>query len=229
MEERNELSDILLEQRNSNKAAKIKRLIVVAVLLVLLFVLVLMIMKFISKPDDASSALTDSMLQNAQPQNVIDIPAVNSSDTYDTEPYGGGENVSSSTMENTSHTDITVIGNDSVNVSPNIIDTPAAISNTPKQQTSKQPATPKTSSQAALANTPKSGHYIQVGAFSETPSKNFLDAISKKGYQYHLSTVKSKRLTSVLVGPFSSEIAARAELSNIKSSIAQSAFYKYVQ
>ncbi|MDR3328425.1 MAG: SPOR domain-containing protein [Prevotellaceae bacterium] len=235
MEEKNELSDILLEQKGPNKATKIKRLIVIAVLLVLLFVLVLMIMKLISKPEDTSGTLTDSLLSQTPPQTVIETPEVNTSNFYDT-PNDSAVNAND-TFNDTIDSGITIIDNDSVNVSPNIappatIVTPPKQTSVPKQTTPSQPKTNVSSGTATTSSSSvSSGHYVQVGAFSKAPDKSFLDSITKGGYKYHLykTTVKSQTMTKVLVGPFKSESEARIQLPEIRDSIAKDAMYSKIQ
>jgi len=56
MEERNELSDIVLEKDEGSKNMKLKRVLVIAAVLVLLFLAVLIIMRALNKPDQTQEA-----------------------------------------------------------------------------------------------------------------------------------------------------------------------------
>jgi len=50
MEEKNELSDIILE-KDDNKSMKVKRILIIVALMILVFLVVLVVMKVVNKPD----------------------------------------------------------------------------------------------------------------------------------------------------------------------------------
>ena len=75
------------------------------------------------------------------------------------------------------------------------------------------PSKPKASS---------SSYYIQVGSFSKQPSKRFLSVITKNGFHYKLSKGK------LLIGPYSSDAAARRDLPRVKDKINKGAFVKHL-
>ena len=69
----------------------------------------------------------------------------------------------------------------------------------------------------------KSGsYYIQVGSFTQKPSSQFLSVISKNGFHYVLKGGK------LLIGPYSSDAAARSDLPRVKSKINKGAFIKHL-
>ncbi|MDR1554789.1 MAG: SPOR domain-containing protein [Campylobacteraceae bacterium] len=215
MEEKNELSDILLEQKSSNKITQIKRLAVITVLLVLLFVLVILIMRLISKPEGEEVTVYPT------PTNV-NIPVYNNEIiTENISAITKGDDVQPNETINETSSAITVI---ETNIVP--VETPPAKTVTP----AKTQTVPAKSLQTDTKSTVKSGHYIQVGSFSNPPNKSFLDNIAKKDYQYnlHKTTIKSKQVTIVLIGPYPSESLARDELLEIKTSISKDAFYKKI-
>jgi DedD protein len=223
MEEKNELSDILLEQKGPNTMVKIKRLAVIAILLILLFVLVLMIMKLISRGEDTSGTLTDSLLSQTSPQDTAD----NTTNLYDI-PLDNEVEANNTT---TADTTTVIVEDDAINVSPPDIAPPVTVVTPPKatsvpKQTTVTPPKTTTSAGTAASSVP-SGHYIQVGAFSNVPNKGFLNNITRGGYQYQLykTTSASQQMVKVLVGPFKSEAATRMELPSVKSSIAKDAMY----
>ncbi|MDR0408449.1 MAG: SPOR domain-containing protein [Campylobacteraceae bacterium] len=213
MEEKNELSDILLEQKSSNKITQVKRLVVITVLLVLIFMLVILIMKLISKPKGDDVAVypisTDTPVDNNE--IVVANISIIEDDDYDIQ-----------TNETNETTTITVI---ETNIEPVTQTPPVETIQPPKIQT-----TPPVTTDSPQASSVKSGHYIQVGSFSNPPNKNFLDGISKKNYEHHLykTTIKSKQVTIVLVGPYPSESSARNALLDAKATITKDAFYKKI-
>jgi len=229
MEDKNELSDILLDQKGPNTMVKIKRLAVIAVLLILLFVLVLMIMKLIGKGEDTSGTLTDSLLSQTSPQDAADV-GVNTTNLYDI-PLDNAVEANNTT---TADTTTVIVEDDAINVSPPDIAPPVTVVTPPKatsvpKQTTVTPPKTTTSASTATSSVP-SGHYIQVGAFSNVPNKSFLNSVTRGGYQYQLykTTIKSQPMVKVLVGPFKSEAAARMELPSVKSSVAKDAMYSKV-
>ncbi|MDR1284923.1 MAG: SPOR domain-containing protein [Campylobacteraceae bacterium] len=212
MEEKNELSDILLEQKSSNKITQIKRLVVITVLLVLIFMLVILIMKLISKPKSDEVVVYPTSINT--PDNEIVVANISIVE----EDYGDTQ--TNETNESNETLAIAVI---ETNIEP-IIQTPPVKATPPPQVASTVVKSPLIDT----SNTVKSGHYIQVGSFSNPPNKSFLDNIVKKDYEYHLykTAVKSKQVTIVLIGPYSSENSARNALLDVKAFIAKDAFYK---
>jgi len=91
-----------------------------------------------------------------------------------------------------------------------------------KVATPVKKATPKTAPKATYGR-----YYVQVGSFSlSKPNKKFLTAIQRQGYTYkfHKATVRGKKVTKVLVGPFGSEKEARSALRNIRKNLVKDAF-----
>ncbi|MEA3492520.1 MAG: SPOR domain-containing protein [Campylobacterota bacterium] len=86
---------------------------------------------------------------------------------------------------------------------------PVAKKETPKESRPKKPkATAK--------------YYIQVGSFTQKPSKEFLARISKNGFKYKLYSGK------LLIGPYYSDAAARKDLPKVKDKINKGAFIKHL-
>ncbi len=71
------------------------------------------------------------------------------------------------------------------------------------------------------------GYYIQVGAYAKnTPSKEYLNSIAETGYQPILkeATVGGKKVTKILIGPYSSYEEAKNTLPQVKKKVAKTAF-----
>lgn len=86
--------------------------------------------------------------------------------------------------------------------------------------------------QVPQTNTMQPGYYVQVKAFAQNkPNNAFFSDISNSGYNYilHSAAVKGKNVTKVLVGPYASYEAAKAESSKIKTNIAHDAFVYRMQ
>jgi DedD protein len=220
--EEHELSDILLEQMNSKNSTivKVKRLLVIAVLLILLFVVVLMIMRFINKSDEQpQNTLTQSILEESTNiQTIMPLAEENNSINENTE-----ENISSQITEITQiSSTATEIRNETQIAYP--------ITSSPPIKTEenvKSPSSQQIKSETSLnkAATPK-GWYIQVSSAANAPAKSFLNGITKKGYSYHQykTTVNSKQVIKILIGPYSSDKDARVALLDVKSDISKDAF-----
>jgi D-alanyl-D-alanine carboxypeptidase/D-alanyl-D-alanine-endopeptidase (penicillin-binding protein 4) len=67
----------------------------------------------------------------------------------------------------------------------------------------------------------KNGYYIQTGSFAQTPTKAYLTKIKNLGLTY-----KTEKTTNykVLVGPYTSESAARTSLKKVRKNINKDAF-----
>ncbi len=99
--------------------------------------------------------------------------------------------------------------------SPIVVEAPAApVKVAPAKPVHKpSPSKPKVSS---------GSYYIQVGSFSTQPDKRFLSKITKNGFHHKLHKGK------LLIGPYSSDAAARRDLPRVKSKINKGAFVKHL-
>ncbi|MEA3418981.1 MAG: SPOR domain-containing protein [Campylobacterota bacterium] len=93
---------------------------------------------------------------------------------------------------------------------------PAPVEQTPVVKKEASPAAKPAETQQKAVGT----YYIQVGAFSKEPSKQFLSVITKSGFHYKLSKGK------LLIGPYSSREAASRDLPKVKDRINKQAFIK---
>lgn len=66
-----------------------------------------------------------------------------------------------------------------------------------------------------------SGTFVQVGAFSKMPSKEYLDSISKKGFNYKVYkvSINNKMFHKVLIGPYKSRGQAKLNINDIKKKL----------
>ena len=63
--------------------------------------------------------------------------------------------------------------------------------------------------------------FIQIGAFSKSPSKKYLANITKKGYSYkvHKITIKNKIYNKILVGPYKTRKVAELNLAKTRKNL----------
>lgn len=99
---------------------------------------------------------------------------------------------------------------------------PIVVKQEPKKVVPKPAQKPKVSSVKELVNKVDSskpnGYFIQVGAFTKTPSQNYINSIKKANLKYtvHAVDVKGTTYNKVLVGPYSSRAQAKQDVENVK-------------
>lgn len=85
---------------------------------------------------------------------------------------------------------------------------------------------PKTTTQARVINRSNngdiatSGFYLQVGAFSKAPNKDFLNKINVYSYRIQEILINSKVITRYLIGPYNTRAEAQKDYSNVSRDIA---------
>ena len=96
-------------------------------------------------------------------------------------------------------------------------ESPVQITSKPKVQPSKPLANsmPKNNNGDIAEN----GVYLQVGAFSKTPNKQFLNSINKYSYRVQEIMINSKVITRYLIGPYPNRNAAQKDVSSISRDI----------
>lgn len=231
MEDKNELSDIVLE-KDDNKILKTKRILVIAALAIVVFLLVLVVMKVINKPEQNN--------QNAKlvlpPEPIAKEVATNKDDQlFKQVPIIEEENDKKESFEDMvkSLKEKEIKKQEEVQpviekaqevvqeISPVI---PEKKVEQIKEPLKKPATTPSVKTDIANATT---GVYIQVGATSKaTPDKKFLTMLSTKNYEYRLLpiSVNGKQVTKILVGPYTNTADAKNVLADIKASINKDAF-----
>lgn len=227
MEEKNELSDIILE-KDDNKSMKIKRILIIVALMILVFLVVLVVMKVINKPDQKSD--TTKLILPPQPASKQVEPKIED-DLFKQVPIIEEEDKKESFEEMVKSLKEKEIQKQ-VNVEPKIEELQKKIEEPIKEKVKKiaEVLPTKTVEKAVkkVTNTDATkGVYVQVGATSRlTPSKKFLAQLAKNRYEYRLLPidVKGKKVTKILVGPYSNTTEAKNVLADIKTNINKDAF-----
>lgn len=233
MEDKNELSDIVLE-KDDNKAVKTKRLLVIAALLILVFLLVLVVMRVINKPE-ANNNQSKLVLP---PEPVVkEVETKKDDQLFKQVPIIEDEADKKESFEEMVRSlKEKEIQKQTDTVAPAIEEAKKVLKETPKVvekqvvQTPKKVVEPKQMApvvETKPGTTATTGVYIQVGATSKaSPDKKFLASIEKKNYEYRLLpiSVNGKEVTKILIGPYATTTAAKTALTDVKTAINKDAF-----
>ena len=228
MEEKNELSDIILE-KDDNKSMKIKRILIIVALMILVFLVVLVVMKVINKPDPKSS--TDKLILPPQPVSK-QVEPKKEDDLFKQVPIVEEEDKKESFEEMVKSLKEKEIKKQA-DIEPVIVEEIQTKIEQPVKEAVKKiipvvtaPKVVKPVVKQTTTNATK-GVYVQVGATSRlTPSKKFLAQLAKNNFEYRLLPidVNGKKVTKILVGPYANTTQAKQVLGDIKENINKDAF-----
>lgn len=239
MEDKNELSDIVLDKEDGAKGMKLKRILVIAAVLVLLFLAVLIIMRAINTPETEQEA---RLVLPPEPQSETASQASEANEDklfqqvpiIEEEPKESFEDMVKKLKEKEMNRTAPAKEAPAEVAPPAPTATPETQAPEPAPEpqapTAPEPEStpepkpePKSSSDSQAA----SGIYIQIASVSkEVPDANYLKSVTDKNFQYTLyrTTVAQKPLTKILVGPYDSNAAAREALSEVKEKLSPNAF-----
>ncbi len=214
MEEKNELGDIILNKGSSQGGSK-KVILAVATLGIILIVVVLLM-------NTLNSENQNNIPQAALPPKPA--PAVAQNNVQKEEPLFEDVEVIDEEAD-TEDQKLEEIAKKLKEESRQESDTAPVVKE--EKKTTKPKAVHKVTQKPQPKVAVKGRYYVQVGSFSiSKPNKKFLASIKNEGYDYtfHKATVRGKKVTKVLVGPFRSEKEARSALRNIKKRLVKDAF-----
>jgi DedD protein len=217
MQDKNELSDIVLNKNGSSNSNK-KTILAVATLGVVLIIVVLLMKpgsskqenmmqpvppkpqsKLLTNDDNAQEALADKDLQEPLFEEVEVIEESPASEA-DLDKIAQKLKQESQVHEQKSSAKKAVVKN--------------------KTKKEYKNASPASHTKKAVA---QAHYYIQVGSFSKyEPNKTFLNSITRLGYKYKYHKVG--KLNKVLVGPFPSREAANKAKKVLRSKVEPGAF-----
>jgi len=242
MENRNELSDIVLE-RGDNKTQKMKRILILVAFLILVFLIALASMKLMNKDqskDTSKLILPPEPTQETQipkdDQLFKQVPIIEENPkkenfedmikTLKDKETQKQENAKAADVQSNNANDTATV----TQSTPEPATSNATSSTTkPKVETKKDVAkpmmksTPETSTHGSNAS---AGIYVQVGAVTTTPRASDLSHIKDKGFEYKLysTVVNGSNVTKILIGPYAKSSEAQEALVSIRSSINKNAF-----
>lgn len=226
MDDKRELNDILIggEDVKSKNTKRVILLIIAIVVLIIAIALIALNLSssdtkeeivlnanniddvnkvgntFTSIPVDDESAEFEKIMQEirAKQQNATSQPAT---------PMPSQPNFKQSSTSNV----------EKIKIPDRIPEAPVQITSKPKIQSSKPAA--NSMSKRNNGDIAENGIYLQVGAFSKTPNKDFLDSINKYSYRVQEIMINSKVITRYLIGPYSSRSAAQKDVNAISRDI----------
>ncbi len=223
MEEKNELSDILLTKGAGSGGSKKVLVAVASLAIVLIIVIVIM-----GKSSGGTSNLPQAVLppEPVQEEMIEEDPLFEPVEVVEEDISVENDNLDKiaqklkeQTLREESQTkeieeeEVTIVEE------PIIVEEPAPVVRkkvAPKKSVSKKPS-----------KTVHGKHYVQVGSFTRfEPNKKLLNAIKNAGYAYtyHEVTRNGKVSKKVLVGPFNTKAEAKKALSGIRKRIEKGAF-----
>lgn len=219
MDNKRELNDILISG-DENKVRDSKKLVLLIIAIVVLLIIMAIIVMLMSQNNDETIVL---------PSQAVDTNIPN--DGFSNVPVDTGA------QEERFEEIVKEIKNRQNAIEPT---TPQAPQIQAPQAQAPKPAAPKPQAQApkpAIKATPKpslsvqnrlnngdiaeNGYYLQVGAFSRTPSREFLNNIDKYSYRIQEVMVNSNIITRYLVGPYPSKAAAEKDFASVAQNIAK--------
>jgi DedD protein len=223
MDEKNELSDIVLNKGGSSNSNK-KIILAIATLGVVLIVVVMLMNSINSKGTDnlPQAVLPPEPKAQAASENELDkeplfedVPVVQEN----TQDENNLDEIAKKLKQESSATQSEVIEEP---VKQTIVAAP--VKKTAK--VSQHKVTPKVVKKAphkVKVTPPAHAYFIQVGSFAKyKPNKKFLNSITKLGYNY--SYHKVKNINKVLVGPFNTLKEARKAKAILRAKVVRGAF-----
>ncbi|HIC43659.1 MAG TPA: SPOR domain-containing protein [Sulfurimonas sp.] len=228
MEEKNELNDIILNRSNGNNGMK-KIMLAVAALAVLL-IIVVVIMSSLNSSGMANLPQAIEPPKNIQSSSIKDEDplfepiAIDETPSTEDSLDSLAKKIKAQSEEYSPLDEDFIEGPENVLVEETDIFVPAKYEK-PVPKVVKKALVRKSVPKKKVVSKPaiKGNFYVQVGSFGRfTPEKKFLTKITSNGYTYIIHKVSN--VTKVLVGPYSTDQAARKELRTIRSKIEPGAF-----
>ncbi len=223
MDEKNELSDIVLNKGGSSNSNK-KIILAIATLGVVLIVVVMLMNSINSKGTDnlPQAVLPPEPKAQVASENELDkeplfedVPIVEEKAADDTNLDHIAQKLKEESAVETIEEPVAVA-----------TVTPKQTQAVKKQTSVKKPKVVKKAVKKVKHTTstaPKHAYFVQVGSFSKyTPNKKFLNSITSLGYHY--SYHKVNNINKVLVGPFSSRKEANKAKNVLRKKVVSGAF-----
>jgi len=236
MDNKNELSDIVLE-KSDEKTVKAKRVLIIISILIIVFLIVLLSMKLLNRSDDEK---TPNLILPPEPTTSVkeadkdnelfkQVPIIKENVAKKDNINNIVKNLKNKAIEENKKGNNIVTSKEKKEVVkiPKKEEVKTVVKPIVQQVAKKtKPIVKKRKIKRVTAKSTK-GIYVQVGATSKlTPSKNFLKKIKGEKFSYKLLpiNIKGKKITKILVGPFKSRESAKKNLVKIKKSLNKNAF-----
>ena len=240
MENRNELSDIVLE-KGDTKTLKMKRILILVAFLILVFLVALASMKVANKGEKDTSKLILPPEPTQETQIPKDDQLFKQVPIIEENPKKESfEDMIKTLKEKEAQKQEEAKGADSKAkettapvTAPIKEAAPAKVKEEPKKEAAKpqqmlrstEVSTPSASASSKSGNvTP--GIYVQVGAVATAPDAKQLSDIKSKGFEckQYSTVVNGNNVVKLLIGPYATSAEAENALSLIRSSVNKNAF-----
>lgn len=234
MEEKNELNDIILNRSSGNSGMK-KIMLAVASLAILLIIVVVIMSSLNSggtanlpQPIEPPKASLASTTMDEDP--LFEPVAIDEGLSADESLDNVAKKIKEQSLDVEPESEF-IAGPEEMMEEPTEVVVPAKYEKPVKKEVKKvakvvtKPVAKKTVPVSKPAI--KGNYYIQVGSFGRfSPDKKFLEKITSSGYTYKLHTVSlsGKQVTKVLVGPYTTDKAARQNIKDVRAKIEPGAF-----
>ena len=233
MENRNELSDIVLEKGDS-KTLKLKRILILVAFLILVFLVALASMKMMNKePSKETSKLILPPEPSAQEAPVTkddqlfkQVPIIEENPKKESfeemiktlKEKEAQKQEEAKVKESATQTTAPI-----KNETPKVTETKPKEENVKKEVAKPKEAPAPVSQQSTSAD---AGIYIQIGAVATAPEQKVLNDIKSKGFEYRLykTVVNGNNVTKILIGPYAKSEDAQNALISVRASINKNAF-----
>lgn len=233
MENRNELSDIVLE-KGDNKTLKLKRILILVAFLILVFLVALASMKMMNKePSKETSKLILPPEPSAQEAPVTkddqlfkQVPIIEENPKKESfeemiktlKEKEAQKQEEAKVKESATQTTAPI-----KNETPKVTETKPKEENVKKDVAKPKEAPAPVSQQSTSAD---AGIYIQIGAVATAPEQKVLNDIKSKGFEYRLykTVVNGNNVTKILIGPYAKSEDAQNALVSVRASLNKNAF-----
>lgn len=240
MEEKDEFSDILLEQESDKKASKFKKIALFVAIFILIFIVVLVVMKLLNPSEDSATKPQNIPQEDVKPATQTkddplfkQVPIIKENDkkeSFDELVKKLREKELKKEREKRAQLDKKPSVNEPKIVPIKKIE--AKPTKVVKKQSQK--VTPKKVDKKTIPTIPlpkgvaSSGNiYIQVLATSKSkPDAKFISKVKSKNYPYklHKTTINGKPYLKVLVGPYKNRQSAKNALDKVRKDLNPKAF-----
>lgn len=219
MDDKRELNDILMggDDIKSKQSKKIIVLIIGIVVLILAIVIITITMTS-SETDEIIISGKENVNTDLPKDSFNNVPVTNEEDQFEKIV----QEIKARQKNNDTQTN-TPIAPVTSTLSPEVpkVTMPNKAQQPPKAIVTSKPkiATATTQAQNNMrgnnGDIAENGFYLQVGAFSKSPNKEFLDNINKYSYRVQEIMINSKVIKRYLIGPYISRDAAQKDYNNV--------------
>jgi len=240
MENRNELSDIVLE-KGDGKTLKMKRILILVAFLILVFLVALASMKVANKGEKDTSKLILPPEPTQETQIPKDDQLFKQVPIIEENPKKESfEDMIKTLKEKEAQKQEEAKGADSKAkettapvTAPIKEAAPAKVKEEPKKEAAKPQqmlrsteVSPSGAPSATSSGNVTPGIYVQVGAVATAPDAKQLSDIKSKGFdcKQYSTVVNGNKVVKLLIGPYATSAEAESALSLIRSSVNKNAF-----